>query len=256
MANNLIVDIGNTRVKVAVVCGVEILCESLFGDCAELGAFVPKLVEEWGVERAIVSSTRGVQSGVREVLEEFVADVVVFDAATEVPMKNSYGTPDTLGRDRLAAAVGAAAILDERGVAWSCVAIVDMGTAITVDVVTKEGGFEGGTISPGVAMRFAALHQNTATLPLVEPSHEELLEAAEGVAKSTREAIVEGVLGGVAYEIDSRIVDLQKKFGEINVFLTGGDAKNFEKRIKNPIFASQVGVVSVGLNRILEYNEK
>ncbi len=259
----LVVDVGNTRAKVAVMQGIESLCEYIVEDC-DVRSFAPlfcELIEKWSVQSAIVSSTRGedVTLEIRAILQKMLAEsnVLVFGVDTPVPIKNSYGTPNTLGRDRLAAAIGAQAIMAERLGNIRDAIVVDLGTAMTMDIVTEKGGFEGGVISPGISMRFKALSEYTAKLPFIEPTIEEFGNICK-IAKTTREAIVEGVLGGVAAEIDSFVnnanVNNANKKGFFCIFLTGGGAKHFEKRIKNAIFANEDTLVSIGLSKILEYN--
>ncbi len=238
---NLIIDIGNTRVKIAIISHSNLLFElsSDSFDIEQVGGFVT----QYGVERAIVSSTRGDEEEVVNVLREVVEQVILFDHTTPIPIANSYSTPETLGRDRLAAAVGAWSISKADNQL-----VVDLGTAITIDLITQTGGFEGGVISPGMMMRFRALSHFTAALPLCSPTDERL-----EVARTTKEAIEQGVMQGITNEIEGHIERIRKKYDKIDVIFTGGDAKHFDKRIKNTIFAASELVV-VGLNRILEYN--
>ncbi|MFI3305647.1 MAG: type III pantothenate kinase [Rikenellaceae bacterium] len=245
---NLIVDIGNTRVKLAVMRGSDVLCGATFGDLD--GGALEWVSSQDAISRAIISSTRGDAAEFVEFVEfvrSQVDDVVIFDQSTPVPIAVSYATPETLGRDRLAAAVGA---WSEYGESADSLLIVDLGSAITIDVVTRDGGFEGGVISPGVAMRFRALHEFTASLPLCEAT-DEVVE----LPRSTQDAIQQGVMDGVAMEIDGYIDRANKKTKKNLVIFAGGDAKKLAKRIKNTIFAERE-LVSLGLNRILEYNAK
>lgn len=243
---NLIVDIGNTRVKVAVMSGDEVICDSIFEAFdGEALRCVEGLVGQYGVLRGIVSSTRGDGERVTEMLRGVLAYVLHFDAGVAVPIRNSYLTLHSLGRDRLAAAVGAATLYGEESDAQL---VIDMGSAITIDLITREGGFEGGVISAGVSMRFRALHEFTAGLPLCDST-----DVVLDVARTTKDAIEQGVMEGVRYEIEGHIEAKREKFDEILVIFMGGDAKKFANRIKNAIFA-QRELVLVGLNRILEYN--
>ena len=195
------------------------------------------------VERTIVASTRRDARGEKRMLEKYCPRVVEFGFATPVPIGNAYRTPETLGRDRLAAAVGVVALYPKRNVL-----IVDLGTAITIDLVTADGVFQGGVISPGIDMRLRALHEYTACLPLCDPSMEDRI-----VGGTTREAIEAGVMNSVRFEIEGYMQRLGHDFDDLCVIFTGGDAKFFDKRIKNTIFA-KCNPVFVGLNRILEYN--
>lgn len=152
-----------------------------------------------------------------------------------------------MGRDRLAAAVGANAIYPENDVL-----IFDFGTAITIDIVTKEGEFLGGNISPGVQSRFRALHDYTARLPLLSMPGDPGV-AIPLVADSTDDAITSGVINGIQFEIEGYIEQLSASHDSLKIIFTGGDGIFFAKRLKNTIFATYDLVVH-GLNRILEYN--
>ena len=245
---NLVVDVGNTRIKVAAVEGVDVHRLVVREEwCDQMERDVCDVVDQFGVELAIISSTRGDQSEIVAHLERLVRKVVIF-TVTPVPIDIGYDTPQTLGRDRVAAAVGANevyGVVEDR-------LIIDLGSAITIDLCTKEGGFEGGFISPGVSMRFKALNEYTASLPLckVEQSGVEKM-----IARSTDDAIIGGVMKGVIYEIEGHIAEFRAKMCEISIIFIGGDAKYFDKRIKNAIFAEH-DLVIVGLNRILRYNVK
>ena len=128
------------------------------------------------------------------------------------------------------------------------VLIVDFGTAVTIDLVTADNTFRGGCISPGVTMRFRALHDYTAKLPLCAATGGEGLSGL-----TTEEAIELGVMNGIAFEIEGYVTRMREKIDGLRVIFTGGDAKFFVKRIKNTIFAN-CNLVFCGLNRILEHN--
>jgi len=238
---NLIADIGNTRCKFAVVDSGTVVATS-FGDRFDPGA-VARLLDAYPVRGAIVSSTRGDADGLAEWLRGRIGRVVEFTSRTPVPIANAYLTPGTLGRDRLAAAVGAAALFPGRNVL-----IADFGTALTIDLVTADNTYRGGCISPGAELRFRALHDHTAALPLCRPADGERL-----VGRTTEEAIVHGVMNSLAFEIEGYIARMRAELGDLCVIFTGGDANFFVKRIKNTIFANR-NLVFCGLDRILEYD--
>ena len=125
---------------------------------------------------------------------------------------------------------------------------VDFGTAITVDYVSGDGTYRGGAISPGMGMRFQALHRYTARLPLCRETAEERLYGT-----TTTSCIEQGVMNGIAFEIEGYIARFRRENADICIIFTGGAAKNFAKRIKNAIFAD-CELVFLGLNRILEFN--
>lgn len=242
---NLLVDIGNTRAKLALghpsgevepLAVVERLDREL----------LEPLVRAHGIRHGIFSSTRGACEAEVALLQELGVELMMLDAATPLPIGIDYRTPETLGRDRVAAAVGAQVRYPHR----NCL-VVDLGTALTLDLVTSDGVFRGGVISLGYSNRLRALNDYTATLPLCETLTPEGELPLQG--HTTREAIERGVFNSVCFEIESYQRRLKAEFADLCVIVTGGEAKYFEKQIKNAIFA-EPNLVFCGLNRILEYN--
>ena len=238
---NLVVDIGNTLVKFALFEAGKLVRQGAAESPREED--FTELLRGARAARAIVSSTQGEMPAVEALVRHHADRVVDFTPETPVPIGNAYRTPETLGRDRLAAAVGAATLYPGRNTL-----IVDVGTAVTLDVVSAEGVFLGGCISPGVAMRFRALHDYTARLPLCSATEREEL-----LGSSTEEAIRLGVMNSLTFEIEGYMQRMSEKIDDLCVIFTGGDAKYFAKRIKNTIFAN-CNLVFCGLDRILEYN--
>ncbi len=238
---NLIIDIGNTSTKIAVMDDNKVIARQRVEQISE--GIVTALLDEYPfIDKAIVASTGAGDECVCGVLRDRVDILVEFSPTTDIPLKNGYKTPETLGADRLAAAVGAQWLYGDRDML-----IVDFGTAITYDLVA-DGTFRGGNISLGLGSRFRALHEYTASLPLCSPSDEEM-----ELGRTTREAIEQGVMRGVKYETEGYIAEFCEKYDNLCIIFTGGDAKYFVKQIKNTIFASR-DLVFCGLNRILEYN--
>ncbi len=238
---NLVIDIGNTLAKAAVMNGsqiVETFCAKCLGELP-----LRDIVERYTVERSILSTTRGggVEAQLR--VEEVVGHCLLFDQSVKVPLEVEY-VRASLGCDRLAAAVGAYAQYGGQ----ADLMVVDFGTAITIDFVSADGCFEGGFISPGLSTRLRSLHDYTATLPLCTPD-----QATEGVAKSTNEAIAGGVINGITHEIEGYISKRSEKKRELLVIFSGGDSIFFDKRIKNAIFADR-DILFRGLVTILDYN--
>ena len=240
---NLIIDIGNSRAKAVVMHG-DTLCKEYVAEAFD-DALLENILAEYPttLSRAIIASTRGDEERVSEMVEKHIERVVIFKpATTPIPLNNHYHTPETLGADRLAAAVGAQAMYP------ACdIMIVDFGTAITIDFV-EGGAFKGGNISPGVTTRFRALADYTARLPRCYATEEVL-----SYGRTTQEAIEQGVMRGVEYEIRGYAETFLQKNAKKCIIFTGGDAKYFVKRIKNTIFADCEPVI-FGLNRILNYN--
>ncbi len=240
---NLIVDIGNSRVKFGVVSDGGIV--GTFCTESPDREFVSRIMSQYGVRRAAV-----VSSGVRcrwpeEWIKPSVEDFLFFDNSVPVPLVNEYATPSTLGADRLAAAVGVRTLYPD-----SDVLVVDFGTAITFDVVTADGRYLGGNISPGARTRFRALHDYTASLPLLG-----LPDSVGPLGRSTEEAVGCGVAQGILYEVEGYIAEMSSRCEGLKIIFTGGDANYFAKRLKDAIFAT-CDLIIYGLNTILEYNAK
>lgn len=238
---NLAVDIGNTRVKFAVMDRGECVAERC-SDAFSSDVFIG-LADAFPLRRAIVSSTRGSAADAVAAIRARGISCLEFTPQTPVPIKCDYLTPETLGRDRLAAAVGVSVLWPGRNVL-----IVDCGTAVTIDLVTADGTFRGGCISPGLQARFRALHDCTASLPLCG-----IPDSGELLGRSTRQAIGSGVVNSLVFEIEGYIRRLRQKIDDLCVIFIGGDAKHLTKRIKNTIFANR-NPVFCGLDRILEFH--
>ena len=237
---NLVVDIGNSLMKVSVVNGADVVEAQRLAVDADID--VKRLQTSYPMLRkAIVASSGIATASIASELRQAGLWVLEMTSTTPVPIGNDYLSPETLGVDRLAAAVGAV----EMG--YDNCLIVDFGTAITIDLV-ENGVFRGGNISPGVRTRFRALHDYTQRLPECNPTEEVL-----PLGRTTAQAIEQGVMQGIVNEIEGYISAFSKKNAKITLIFTGGDAKFFVKRIKNAIFAKWDPVVC-GLNRILEYN--
>ncbi len=237
---NLIVDEGNTLCKIAVLDKSEVLCEVSAPDFDV--ALVEHMAEQFPLGKAIVASTRGGAERICEQLRSKIAKVLHFTSQTEVPIEIDYASRETLGTDRIATAVG---VVCEMGIKDALV--VDMGSAITFDII-ENGTFKGGNISLGVAMRFKALHEFTASLPLCQAT-----EPTGEFGRSTKEAIEQGVMQGVLHEMEGYVARISTANVKKSIIFCGGNAESFVNRIKNAIFAPRK-LMFTGLNYILEYN--
>jgi type III pantothenate kinase len=170
-------------------------------------------------------------------------NVRMLDHQTPLPLTNNYRTPETLGKDRLACAAGAAFLFPKKDVL-----VIDAGTCIKYEFVSHRGIYEGGAISPGLEMRFNALHTFTDKLPLLHPATEAPL-----IGNDTRDAILSGIMKGTLLEIRGFIKEYEILFPELQLIITGGDASFFDKQLKNSIFADPFLVLR-GLNFILRHN--
>ena len=238
---NLIIDIGNTSAKLAVFNNGEILkvlrCSSNTLDC------LSELCEHFPITKGIISSVVELSDEVQQTLKSLPFPMLEFTYQTPVPIGNLYESPQTLGMDRLAAAVAANMICPNQHIL-----IIDAGTCITYDFLDESGQYHGGNISPGVEMRLKALQAFTGKLPLVDKEGEKPL-----LGKNTETAIRAGVIHGIEYEIKGYIQELKKIYPSLLIFLTGGSEFSFDCKLKSTIFAD-VFLVLKGLNRILEHN--
>jgi type III pantothenate kinase len=239
---NLCIDIGNTRYKIAVFKADQLLSHSIALE-SELGSVLEEVFHHHPIQNMIVSSTR---KGVNEVIKnkgKQLKTYIELKDSTALPIEIDYLTPETLGRDRIAAAVGADCLFPDEGNI-----VIDAGTCITCDFVDAGGKFLGGNISPGIQMRIRAMHEHTDNLPLVEAKNPPHM-----LGKTTEEALQNGAIKGTIYEIDSFIRVTSEKYGKSKVILTGGDAKYFVDYFKTKIFVVQ-NLVLIGLNKILQHN--
>ena len=197
------------------------------------------------LNQAILSSVKPVDDEILQFLSENFDLFIELDHQTELPIKNLYETPETLGKDRIAAAVGANEFFPDQNLL-----IIDAGTAITYDLVSEKNEFIGGNISPGLQMRFKALNQFTGKLPLVS-----YFDEFQNIGRNTTEAIRAGVQNGILYEIAQTIELFNKNYQNLQIVMTGGDSIFFDKKLNYTIFV-HFNITLIGLNRILEYNAK
>ncbi|HKK81522.1 MAG TPA: type III pantothenate kinase [Prolixibacteraceae bacterium] len=241
--NNLVIDIGNTRTKFAIFKNNKLVVSFPTSEA------VPDVLKELKtdypeISAVILSSVRDYSNKlIKQIKKEFQTVIELTDK-TALPLKNCYETPTTLGKDRIAAAVGANNLYPNQNLL-----IIDAGTAITYDYVNNNNEYEGGFITPGLNMRFRALHEFTDKLPLLK-SHAPLIP--EG--KNTTSSISGGIQLGIEGEV-IRITDhFKEKNTQLKVILTGGDINYFEKLLKNHIFVSPE-ITLLGLNVILEFSK-
>lgn len=238
---NLIIDTGNTRTKLALFQGSEMLAFSSFEGVDD--KYIIQFCESnLFIKNAILSSVRKYPSEIDAFLNQRYK-TVLFNNDTAVPIINKYGTPETLGKDRLAGVVGAQKIMPA-----SDILVIDAGTAITFDFVTASGEYLGGSISPGIAMRYKALHTYTDRLPLLD-----FYDNAQLIGTDTSTSIYSGVLNGTTAEMEGIIQQYRSLYPGIKIIITGGDHNYFDKRLKIKTFAAP-NLVLEGLNLILDFN--
>ncbi len=239
---NLVIDIGNSVSKAAVFDRQSCIY-MLTRDIIRAADIQILLAEYPDIIHTIISTVRKKQPSFAGLLRDRGIKVLLLDHLTALPIRNSYGSKETLGYDRIAAAVEASARFPGQEIL-----IIDTGTAITIDFVGSENEFLGGNISPGLLMRFRSLHEFTGRLPLVEPAAQDAL-----LGTDTEHAIRAGVQKGIIFELDGYINEQKKRYPRLKVLMTGGDAVFFDKKLKNSIFVD-LNLILFGLHRILEYN--
>ena len=238
---NLSIDLGNSYAKTGLFQENKLLETHWKLTYPELINYVQTIRPQ----RIMVSSVSYSEEQLRTEFSTITTEIYLLKSTTPVPLKKLYDTPETLGADRVAAAVGARFLFPNK----NCV-VIDMGTCITYDLVGLDDNFYGGIISPGVRMRFKAMNNFTKRLPLLEPE-----TIPELIGKSTKHAMQSGVMNGIRSEINGFVEEYSEVLTNINVILCGGDATYFANRIKNPNFVIPE-LVLIGLNRTLEYNVK
>jgi type III pantothenate kinase len=238
---NLVIDIGNTLTKIALFQGSEMLAYTSFVgvDAQRVKSFCKTNML---IDNAIISTVKEYPTEIILFLNEHF-NTFFFDHNTPVPVINKYGSPETLGKDRLAAVIGAKHWMPNNNIL-----VIDAGTAITYDLVTADGEYLGGAISPGITMRYKALHTFTGRLPLID-----YYEDAKLIGNDTASSIQSGVLNGVLVEMEGIIRSYQLIYPDLKIILTGGDHNYFDKRLKIKTFAA-LNLVLEGLNLILNFN--
>lgn len=237
---NLCIDIGNSLTKTAVFDNdtmVHSATYNQFGkeEFSQINANFP-------ISKGIISSVRSEESSSLNELNG-LKNLIQLDSDTRIPIVNTYQTPQTLGKDRLAAVIGANYLYPSKNIL-----VIDAGSAITFDFINAKGEYLGGNIAPGLSMRFKALNHFTSKLPLLSPTENFPL-----LGRNTSEAIVSGVQNSIIFETDTYINELGKVYDRMITLVTGGDSKFFDNKLKNTIFVIP-NLVLIGLNRILNFN--
>ncbi len=240
----LIIDIGNTRLKAVVFYNRKASSINYFSSISEFKVFISdsKLEET----PTIISSVRS-KAYTQNICSLF-KQVINLNHSTEIPIKNKYATPQTLGNDRLANIIAANKQFPNQNNL-----VIDVGTCLKFDVINGKNEYLGGSISLGFQMRYNALHNLTDNLPLIEQATTKDL-----IGTDTFSSISTGVYFGMLSEIKSFIALYEEKYPSLNIFLTGGDLSYFENKElsqKNSIFVDKMLTLK-GLKVILDYNEK
>lgn len=240
---NLVVDVGNTRIKLAVyesntLLKLFVASKDTLKECLE------NISKNHFIKHAIIASVAEIPIELSHYLEN-ISTLIHLNSATKIPFLNRYETPESLGVDRIALVAAAVTQFSNQNIL-----VIDAGTCITYDIVSAKKEYFGGAISPGLEMRLKALHTFTNKLPLLPLKEVEFL-----IGNNTKNSLYFGVIKGVVAEIEGFIVHFEKENENLTVVLTGGDTIFLAKRLKNSIFANSNFLLE-GLNSILEYNLK
>ena len=236
MSIHLIIDAGNTYVKAALFNGEAMLFVFSF----QRGENWHDKLEGYKPEKVIVSN---VGEHFADLYFEEVPTLIL-NENTPLPIGNDYETPHSLGKDRIAAAVGAWNRFKNNNIL-----IIDAGTCITYDIVNNNGIYLGGIIAPGMYMRLQAMNHFTARLPLPEWD-----ENAPLVGTDTISCMQSGAVNGILSEAEGIIRRMDEKYSDLQVVICGGASSFFESKLNFRIFAAPYLVLE-GLNSILIYND-
>jgi type III pantothenate kinase len=237
----LVIDLGNTNKKLALFSKGRLNAITILPEFT-LTAIRQYVKQHPGITHCILSAVIGYPQSIKKYLEKKFF-FIELDEHTPLPLKNLYKTPGTLGKDRLASAVAAHLRFSKEAVL-----VINAGSCITFDFVNRHGEYLGGSISPGIQMRFLALNTFTGKLPLISGTNSTILTGT-----TTSESILSGVLNGSLAEVEGITGQYLREHRKLKVILSGGDLKYFDKRLKIKTFAVP-NVVIEGLFKILELN--
>jgi len=240
---NLTIDVGNTLIKLGVFDSENLRLKKTCIKKDFLHTLTEISVDFRNIQKCIISSVANLsEHQLLKLQQQF--DVLVLNHQTKIPFTNKYETPQTLGIDRIALVSAAAEKYPDKNVL-----VIDAGTCITYDFLNSKNEYLGGAISPGISLRYKALHTFTEKLPLLEANNPSIY-----IGNNTITSIHSGVVNGVLYEIDGYIAEYKKNYDNLTVILTGGDVHFLRDSLKNDIFANSNFLLE-GLNHILEYNK-
>jgi type III pantothenate kinase len=244
-ARVLVIDIGNTRVKTALVH--EDIFTLLPARTNLTTAWLAKLFaaceqKKERIEQVVLCSVKNENQEIIDWLTQNCTIFLPFSTQIKLPIRIAYSTPNTLGKDRLAAILGAWAAFPQRNTL-----VIDAGTCIKYDIITDAGVYLGGSIAPGIGMRLRAMHEFTAKLPLVECK----MPIENFIGNSTETAIRTGAQLAAALEARGFIELYKTNFENLNVVLTGGDAIYLKPHLPSEVISDKI-LIMKGLYAVLK----
>ncbi|MCX6167417.1 MAG: type III pantothenate kinase [Sphingobacteriales bacterium] len=245
---HLVIDIGNSSQKIAVFEQRNLLHTEITTSLNSQK--LAQILAQYPCTHSIICSVNQEIAALEQYLEQ-QTKYIRFSVGTPNPIHNQYQSPETLGLDRLAAMMAVYALFPKQNTL-----VIDAGTCITYDMLDAQGNYLGGSISPGIQLRFRALHEFTGRLPFVSFSPAPI----DLVGIDTPTSLQSGVVNGVTAEVEGIITQYQQKHAQLNVVFCGGDANFFDNRLKNSIFASNSSciphLVLIGLNEIIHHQHE
>lgn len=240
----LVVDVGNTRIKAAVFEGATLFEIFVFSKI-ELQKNIENILKKFEKTTDLVISSVGEVEKQSFLAYAKVVNIHFLSHEDSFPFHNRYATPKTLGIDRMVLAAGATLQFPNKNRL-----IIDAGTCVTYDFIDDQDNYLGGAIAPGLRLRYEALHNFTAKLPLLP-----LESPKDLIGTSTTESIHSGVVNGLVYEINGFIDQYNARYSNFIIILTGGDTDFLAKRLKNTIFANSNFLLE-SLNQTFQYKIK
>ncbi len=241
MSTTICFDFGNSRYKAAIFKNGQ-LDEIVVLEEASIQT-LKNLVEQWKPTKTILSSVVHHDKAIESFLET-IAPFHLIGPHTQLNFSTPVGKPETIGADRIALCAAAVHMYPNQHTL-----AISLGTCITYNFINNSHEFLGGSISPGMQMRFKSMHEQTALLPLIKPT-----KGFPLVGYDTKTNLLSGVVWGMAAEINGIIEAYEAKYSNFNVLLTGGDLSYFVPRLKKRIFADP-NLIFKGLYAISETNQ-
>ncbi|MEO6582994.1 MAG: type III pantothenate kinase [Ferruginibacter sp.] len=239
----LCLDFGNSRFKAAIFNANECTADIILPD--DTDATIAELLQTYQPQRSILSSVTNHNISIEHLLLEHTQFHKV-SANTNLPFTIASSKKETIGADRLALVAAAVHFYP-----LTNNLIIALGSCITYNFVNQYNHFLGGSISPGLNMRFKAMHQFTAKLPLIENYSTEIGIPLVGYDTATN--MQSGVVTGICCELEGIIEKYKERYGNFNVVLTGGNSAYFASQLKNKIFADSIFLFK-GLYALSELN--
>ena len=237
---NLLIDIGNTLIKVAISNNKKIIKEFKFKKF-EVSDLI-NIISEYNITFSALSNVSKPNDSLVKTLKEKTV-FFSFDKKIKLPFTLNHDIND-VGDDRLALICAA-----KRDFPDNNVLVIDIGTCITYDIKSAENIYKPGGISPGLKMRIKSISEDAFNLFQTDLDYPKKF-----IADDTKTSLDIGVIGGIKFEIEGFIKQYQSLFENLIVVITGGDSNFLSGKIKNTIFTNS-NYIFKGLDYLIEFNK-